>query len=120
MPILPFVPFDPDAAIAKTGRHFRIGRQDGCDVFRYVSAGRFYSARQAVQWQAELREWLLRNPEPRTAEQEAEYAEQFAERSIAGWTMGWVNAGCDSRRFQLLLRKRCDFSTNSVIGLAIS
>ena len=33
-----------------------------------------------MQWQVELREWLRRHPEPRTPEQEAEYAEQFAER----------------------------------------
>jgi hypothetical protein len=39
---------------------------------------------------------------------------------IAGWMILWANAGCANRKFQPSSKKRCDFSTVSVIGLAIS
>ncbi len=79
VPILPFVPFDPDMPVAKTGRHLPHWTQDGCTYFVTFRLADSIPQEKLNQWQTELRKWLLRNPEPRTAEQDAEYAEQFAE-----------------------------------------
>jgi len=80
VPVLPFVPFDPDAPVGKTGCHLPHWRQDGCTYFVTFRLGDSIPADKLTQWQAELREWLRRHPEPRTSEQELEYAELFAER----------------------------------------
>jgi len=80
VPVLPFVPFNPDAPVGKTGRHLPHWRQDGCTYFVTFRLGDSIPADKLTQWQAELREWLQRHPEPRSAEQGLEYAELFAER----------------------------------------
>jgi Rad3-related DNA helicase/REP element-mobilizing transposase RayT len=80
MPVLPFTPFDPHAPIAKPGRHLLHWRQEGCTYFVTFRLADSIPKDKLIQWQIELREWLRHHPEPRTAEQEREYAEQFAER----------------------------------------
>ncbi len=78
--VLPFVPFDPDAPVGKTGRHLPHWRQEGATYFVTFRLEDSIPKDKLVQWQTELREWLRRHPEPRTPEQEMEYAELFAER----------------------------------------
>ena len=80
MPVLPFNPFDPHAAVGKTGRHLPHWRQDGCTYFVTFRLADSIPQDKLVQWQMELREWLRQHPEPRTMEQELEYAELFADR----------------------------------------
>ncbi|MGH7993245.1 MAG: helicase C-terminal domain-containing protein, partial [Limisphaerales bacterium] len=86
--VLPFVPFDPDAPIGKTGRHLPHWRQEGCAYFVTFRLADSIPKDKLIQWQVELREWLHRHPEPRTAVQEQEYAERFAERFHA-----WLDDG---------------------------
>ncbi len=76
---LPFVPFDPDAPVGKTGRHLPHWTQAGCTYFVTFRLADSVPKPKLIQWQVELREWLRRNPEPRTPEQEKEYGEKFAE-----------------------------------------
>ncbi len=80
VPVLSFVPFDPDAPVGKTGRHLPHWRQEGATYFVTFRLADSIPKDKLVQWQVELREWLRRYPEPRTPEQEHEYAELFAER----------------------------------------
>ncbi len=78
--VLPFSPFDPTAPIVKTARHLPHWRQSGCTYFVTFRLADSIPQGKLVQWQMELREWLGRHPEPRTPEQEQEYAELFAGR----------------------------------------
>ena len=80
VPVLPFVPFDLASPIAKTGRHLPHWQQAGGTYFVTLRLADSIPNDKLIQWQIELREWLLRHPEPRTAEQNKEYAELFAER----------------------------------------
>jgi REP element-mobilizing transposase RayT len=80
MPVLPFTPFDPNAPIGKSGRHLPHWKQEGCTYFVTFRLADSIPKDKLVQWQVELREWLWCHPEPRTPEQEQEYAELFAER----------------------------------------
>jgi REP element-mobilizing transposase RayT len=80
MPVLPFTPFDPNAPIAKSGRHLPHWKQEGCTYFVTFRLADSIPKEKLVQWQIEMREWLRYHPEPRTPEQEQEYAELFAER----------------------------------------
>ena len=80
MPVLPFKPFDPHAAVGKTGRHLPHWRQEGCTYFVTFRLADSIPQDKLVQWQMELREWRRQHPEPRTMEQELEYAELFADR----------------------------------------
>jgi Rad3-related DNA helicase/REP element-mobilizing transposase RayT len=80
IPVLPFAPFDPDAPVGKTGRHLPHWRQEGATYFVTFRLEDSIPKDKLVQWQTELQEWLQRHPEPRTPEQEMEYAELFAER----------------------------------------
>jgi Rad3-related DNA helicase/REP element-mobilizing transposase RayT len=80
VPVLPFIPFDPDAPVAKTGRHLPHWTQAGCAYFVTFRLADSIPKDRLVQWRTELSDWLRKNPEPRTAEQDAEYAGLFAER----------------------------------------
>jgi Rad3-related DNA helicase/REP element-mobilizing transposase RayT len=80
VPVMPFVPFDPDAPVAKTARHLPHWHQDGCTYFVTFRLADSIPKEKLIQWQVELGEWLRLHPEPRTLEQEKEYAELFAER----------------------------------------
>ena len=80
MPVLPFAPFDPGAPVAKTGRHLPHWRQAGSTYFVTFRLADSIPKDKLLQWQTELLEWLKRYPEPRTLDQEQEYAEIFAER----------------------------------------
>ena len=84
----PFAPFDPRTPVAKTGRQLPHWHQDGCTYFVTFRLADSIPQSKLVQWETELREWLRRHPPPRTAEQEQEYAEQFAERFH-----GWLDEG---------------------------
>jgi Rad3-related DNA helicase/REP element-mobilizing transposase RayT len=80
VPILPFVPFDTCASVGKTARHLPHWHQDGCTYFVTFGLADSIPKGKLIQWQIELREWLRQHPEPRTPDQEKEYAELFAER----------------------------------------
>jgi len=80
VPPLPFKPFDPDAPVAKTGRHLPHWQQEGCTYFVTFRLADSIPAEKYAQWQAELHEWLRRHPEPRTFAQEQACVEQFAAR----------------------------------------
>jgi len=77
---LPFVPFDPKAPVAKTGRHLPHWTQAGCTYFVTFRLADSIPKDKLLQWEAELRAWILKHPEPGTAEQDAEFNELFAER----------------------------------------
>ncbi len=77
---LPFVLFDPEAAVARTGRHLPHWAQAGCTYFVTFRLADSIPQERLSEWRAELSEWLRKHPEPRTAEQDAEYAAVFAER----------------------------------------
>jgi Rad3-related DNA helicase/REP element-mobilizing transposase RayT len=77
VPVLPFVPFDPGSPIAKAGRHLPHWQQEGCSYFVTFRLADSIPKDRLTQWQTQSREWLRHHPEPRTPEQEHEYAEQF-------------------------------------------
>ena len=80
MPVPPFTPFDIDTPIARSGCHLPHWKQEGCTYFITFRLGDSIPKDKLAQWQVELRVWLQHHPEPRTPEQEKEYAELFAER----------------------------------------
>ncbi len=80
VPVLPFTPFDPNMPVGKASRHLPHWKQEGCTFFVTFRLGDSIPKDKLVQWQTELQEWLRQHPEPRTPEQEMEYAELFAER----------------------------------------
>ena len=79
-PVIPFIPFDPALAVGKMGRHLPHWKQDGCTYFVTFRLADSIPHEKQLQWQMEQREWLEQHPEPRTSEQEEEYAELFAAR----------------------------------------
>jgi Rad3-related DNA helicase/REP element-mobilizing transposase RayT len=93
MPVLPFTPFDPSASIAKTGRHLPHWRQGGATYFVSFRLADSIPQDKLQQWQMELRDWLRKNPEPRTPDQCREYAELFAER-FHGWLDDGLGGCC--------------------------
>jgi Rad3-related DNA helicase/REP element-mobilizing transposase RayT len=88
MPALPFTPFDPQTPVARTARHLPHWKQAGCTYFVTFRLADSIPQEKLTQWREELREWLRQNPEPRTAEQDEEFAELFAERFHA-----WLDSG---------------------------
>src|SRR6185437_7295284 len=87
-PVLPFTPFDPSAPVGKSGRHLPHWTQDGCTYFVTFRLADSIPQEKLLQWQIEQRDWLRQNPEPRTTEQEEEYAGLFAQR-----LQKWLDAG---------------------------
>ncbi len=88
IPVLPFTPFDPQAPVVKIARHLPHWKQAGCTYFVTFRLADSIPQEKLIQWKGELREWLMRNPEPRTAKQDEEFAELFAERFHA-----WLDSG---------------------------
>ncbi|MBE0540558.1 MAG: transposase [Verrucomicrobia bacterium] len=80
IPPLPFTPFDPNAPVVKAGRHLPHWTQPGCTYFVTFRLADAIPKDKLLQWEAELRAWLLNHREPRTAEQDKEFNELFAER----------------------------------------
>ncbi len=80
IPVLPFISFDPSASVAKSGRHLPHWKQDGCTYFVTFRLADSIPQEKQQQWLVEQREWVRKNPEPRTSQQEEEYAELFAQR----------------------------------------
>jgi REP element-mobilizing transposase RayT len=80
LPVLPFVPFDPNAPVSKSGRHLPHWKQDGVAYFVTFRLADSIPQEKLIEWQVKQREWLRKYPEPRTTEQEEEYAQLFAER----------------------------------------
>jgi Rad3-related DNA helicase len=79
-PALLFTPFDPDAPVGIYGRHLPHWRQAGTTYFVTFRLADSIPQAKLGQWEREMTEWLKRNPEPHTAQQKAEYHEQFTER----------------------------------------
>src|SRR5690242_3862257 len=79
VPALPFTAFDPLAPIGKTGRHLPHWKQDGRTYFVTFRLADSVPQEKLTQWRMELQEWMQKHPDPRTAAQEEEYTELFAE-----------------------------------------
>ncbi len=83
--------FDPRAPIDVSRRRLPHWYQDGATYFVTFRLGDSIPREKLRVWMAEREEWLKRNPEPRTDEQWAEYAERFPDRLHE-----WLDAGMGS------------------------
>src|SRR5207237_665423 len=61
---------------------------EGCTYFVTFRLGDSIPREKLRQWERELEEWLEENPEPHSAQQRAEYHEQFTESF-----QRWLDAG---------------------------
>jgi Rad3-related DNA helicase/REP element-mobilizing transposase RayT len=83
-----FTPFDPSAPVAIYGRHLPHWRQAGVTYFVTFRLADSIPQEKLRQWEREMEMWLVKNPEPHTVEQKAEYHEKFTERFHQ-----WLDAG---------------------------
>jgi hypothetical protein len=70
---LPFTPFDKQSPVAHYGRYLPHWRQSGATYFVTFRLADSIPAAKLRQWEAELDEWMEKNPEPHSDAQRAEY-----------------------------------------------
>ena len=111
-------PFDPSSAIGKTGRHLPHWKQDGATYFVTYRLADSIPQEKLLQWQLEHREWLRKNPEPRSTETERGIRRTVRHARFQEWLdsgMGecWLK---DSNISEMKLKKHCAFLMVKGIG----
>jgi ATP-dependent DNA helicase DinG len=87
-PALLFTPFDPSAPVGIYGRHLPHWRQDGATYFVTFRLADSIPQAKLREWEREMTDWLKKNPEPHSAQQKAEYHENFTDKF-----QRWLDAG---------------------------
>jgi Rad3-related DNA helicase len=86
--VLLFTPFDKHSQVGRYGRYLPHWRQPGATYFITFRLADSIPQGKLHQWEAELKDWIKRNPEPHSEGQREEYNQRFTERFHA-----WLDAG---------------------------
>jgi len=91
-------------------------KQDGCTYFVTFRLADSVPQDKMMQWQMEMRECCKKHPEPRTQDQEEEYAELFAARFHKWLDSGLGECRLKSPEYPRLSKKPCASLTATGTG----